>query len=80
VLHHREAALATVIISRYPIFEDHCTASFVLERGHALQRQICTRPLRAKRGRRVEEFIAPCGALTLLRYGLEYGASAVSTQ
>jgi TnpA family transposase len=41
----------------------------VLERGesvHALQRQICTQPLPAKRGRRTEELIATSGALTLL--------------
>ena len=41
----------------------------VLERGesvHALQRQICTQPLPAKRGRRAEELIATSGALTLL--------------
>ena len=41
----------------------------VLERGesvHALQRQICTQPLPAKRGRRPEELIATSGALTLL--------------
>jgi TnpA family transposase len=41
----------------------------VLERGesvHALQRQICTQPLRANRGRRAEELIATSGALTLL--------------
>jgi TnpA family transposase len=41
----------------------------VLERGesvHALQRQICTQPLPAKRGRRSEELIATSGALTLL--------------
>jgi TnpA family transposase len=41
----------------------------VLERResvHALQRQICTQPLPAKRGRRVEELIATSGALTLL--------------
>jgi Tn3 transposase DDE domain/Domain of unknown function (DUF4158) len=41
----------------------------VLERGesvHALQRQICTQLLPAKRGRRTEELIATSGALTLL--------------
>jgi len=41
----------------------------VLERGesvHALQRQICTQPLPAKRGRRTEELIATSGALTLV--------------
>jgi hypothetical protein len=41
----------------------------VLERGesvHALQRQTCTQPLLAKRGRRTEELIATSGALTLL--------------
>jgi hypothetical protein len=41
----------------------------VLERGesvHALQRQICTQSLPAKRGRRAEELIATSGALTLL--------------
>jgi len=41
----------------------------VLERGesvHALQRQICTQPLPAKRGRRAEELIATPGALTLV--------------
>jgi Tn3 transposase DDE domain len=41
----------------------------VLERGesvHALQRQICTQPLPATRGRRTEELIATSGALTLL--------------
>jgi hypothetical protein len=31
-----------------------------------LQRQICTQPLPAKRGRRVEELIATSGALTLV--------------
>jgi hypothetical protein len=41
----------------------------VLERGesvHALQRQICTQPLPAKRGRRTEQLIVTSGALTLL--------------
>jgi len=41
----------------------------VLERGesvHALQRQICTQALPAKRGRRAEELIATSGALTLV--------------
>ncbi len=41
----------------------------VLERGesvHALQRQICTQALPAKRGRRAEELIAASGALTLV--------------
>jgi TnpA family transposase len=41
----------------------------VLERGesvHALQRQICTRALPSKRGRRTEELIATSGALTLV--------------
>jgi TnpA family transposase len=56
----------------------------VLERGesvHALQRQICTQQLPAKRGRRPEELIATSGALTLLtahqlRDGLEYAPPA----
>jgi hypothetical protein len=41
----------------------------VLERGesvHALQRQICSQALPAKRGRRTEELIATSGALTLV--------------
>jgi len=41
----------------------------VLERGesvHALQRQICSRALPARRGRRAEELIATSGALTLV--------------
>jgi hypothetical protein len=41
----------------------------VLERGesvHALQRQICTQALPARRGRRAEELIATSGALTLV--------------
>jgi len=35
-----------------------------------LQRQICTQPLPAKRGRRTEQLIATSGALTLLTNGV----------
>jgi hypothetical protein len=83
VLHHRKAALATVIISRYPMFEDHCPVSLSAGSQYArfsvrFARGRCA----PKRGRRVEELIATFGAPDPpdeLRYGVEYGASAAST-
>jgi hypothetical protein len=54
----------------------------VLERGesvHALQRQICTQPLPAKRGRRAEELIATSGfGYALARRLLRAGARVIA--
>jgi len=62
--------LRTVYLCDYFTLPDFRRSIYqVLERGesvHALQRQICTQALPAKRGRRPEELIATSGALTLV--------------
>jgi TnpA family transposase len=62
--------LRTVYLCDYFTLPDFRRSVYqVLERGesvHALQRQICTQALPAKRGRRAEELIATSGALTLV--------------
>jgi TnpA family transposase len=62
--------LRTVYLCDYFTLPDFRRSIYqVLERGesvHALQRQICTQALPAKRGRRAEELIATSGALTLV--------------
>lgn len=62
--------LRTVYLCDYFTLPDFRRSVYrVLERGesvHALQRQICSQALPAKRGRRAEELIATSGALTLV--------------
>jgi len=62
--------LRTVYLCDYFTLPDFRRSVYqVLERGesvHALQRQICTQALPAKRGRRAEELVATSGALTLV--------------
>ncbi len=61
--------LRTVYLCDYSTLPDFRRPLYrVLERGESiqvLQRQICTQPLPAKRGRCTEELIATSGALTL---------------
>jgi TnpA family transposase len=62
--------LRTVYLCDYLTLPDFRRSVYqVLERGesvHALQRQICTQALPAKRGRTAQELIATSGALTLV--------------